>query len=53
MRLLADPQRRRALRDRARSHADSWTYVQYFDQLARLIEQALRPSDERLAFDPE
>jgi hypothetical protein len=40
--LLADPRRRQELRDQARSHADSWTYVQYFDQLREVIEQALR-----------
>jgi glycosyltransferase involved in cell wall biosynthesis len=40
--LLADPQRRGELRDRARAHADSWTYVQYFDQLREVIGNALR-----------
>jgi hypothetical protein len=40
--LLADSQRREELRDRARGHADSWTYVQYFDQLREVIDEALR-----------
>jgi hypothetical protein len=39
--LLEDPARRERLRDRARAHADSWTYVHYFDQLREVVEKAL------------
>jgi hypothetical protein len=39
--LLDDAARRRELRDRARAHADSWTYLQYFDQLRRVVAEAL------------
>ena len=40
--LLTDAARREQLRDRARAHADSWTYVQYFDQLRQVVGEALR-----------
>jgi hypothetical protein len=40
--LLADPERRRELRDRARERASDSTYVQYFDQLRAVIGQTLR-----------
>jgi hypothetical protein len=40
--LLDDAAQRERLRDRARAHADSWTYVQYFDQLRGVVTEALR-----------
>jgi hypothetical protein len=40
--LLADPARRRSLRDRARERAGEWTYVQYFDRLREVIGEELR-----------
>lgn len=40
--LLENPARREQLRDRARDRADSWTYVQYFDQLRGVVGEALR-----------
>jgi len=38
--LLADPDRRRALRDAARARAGTWTYADYFARLRALIESA-------------
>lgn len=43
--LLADPQRRRALRDAARARADLWTYEQYFKSLRALIGESLPASN--------
>jgi hypothetical protein len=43
--LLADPQRRLALRDAARARADRWTYEQYFKALRALIGESLPGAD--------
>lgn len=40
--LLSDPDRRLELRDRARDHADAWTYREYFATLREAIGKVLR-----------